>query len=257
MLSRAGSLPHEIVGVVGNLRTTSNPVGVGLLTKAAGQANFLCLTHCLREQARSHIRLVGLLGLLGIWGQHQILWEWGCREFADNVKPCGSGLAHEGGGSGEFSVSDLMLSRAGSLPHEIVGVVGNLRTTSNPVGVGLLTNAAGQASFMCLTHCLREQARSHMRLVGCRESGDNIKSCGSGLAHESGGSGEFYVSDLMPSRASPLPHEIGGVVGNLRTTSNPVGVGLLTKAAGHAEKMSTGRALSRAGSLQQGSSVFG
>ncbi|TKJ75126.1 hypothetical protein PspCFBP13508_03495 [Pseudomonas sp. CFBP13508] len=43
--------------------------------------------------------------------------------------------------------SDTPLSRAGSLPHEICGVVGNLSTTENPVGVSLLTNAAGQVNI--------------------------------------------------------------------------------------------------------------
>ncbi len=38
-----------------NLGSATKPVGVGLLTKASGQANRLCLTHCLRDQVSSHM----------------------------------------------------------------------------------------------------------------------------------------------------------------------------------------------------------
>ena len=92
--------------------------------------------------------------------------------------------------------------------------------------------AMGYATFLCLTHCVREQARSHMGFLVLPGFEYNRKPCGSGLAHESGGAGNLAVSDALPSRASSLPHGICGVVGNRNTTSNPVGVGLLTKAAG-------------------------
>jgi len=188
--SRASSLPHEICGVAGLLCTTKNPVGVSLLTKAAGQANYLCQTHCIREQARSHMRF--------------FVWPG----FEYTRKPSGTELAHKGGGSGNLAVSDTLPSRAGSLPHRICGVVGHLSTPANPVGVGLLTKAVGHANFLCLTHCIREQARSHMGFFVLPGFEYTRKPCGSGLAHESGGSGKLSVSDTLPSRASSLPHEL-------------------------------------------------
>ncbi|RYM36361.1 hypothetical protein EVS84_27345 [Pseudomonas koreensis] len=92
----------EFVACRGMAGVARNPVGVGLLTKAAGQAIYLWLTFRFREQAR--------------------LWVAGDR--GGSAKSCGSGLAHEGGRSGNLSVADTPLSRAGSLPHWFCGLPG-------------------------------------------------------------------------------------------------------------------------------------
>ncbi|RYM36689.1 hypothetical protein EVS84_27280 [Pseudomonas koreensis] len=96
------------------------------------------------------------------------LWVAGDRGCS--AKSCGSGLAHEGGRSGILSVADTPPSRASSLPHWFCGLPGIAGVARNPVGVGLLTKAAGRAIYLWLTHRLREQARSHIGFVGCRGS---------------------------------------------------------------------------------------
>ncbi len=114
-------------------------------------------------------------------------------------------------------------------------VAGDPGAAEKLVGVGLLTKAAGQVKNLYLTHCLREQARSHRRFVGWRGSGCSRNTCGSGLAHESGGSGQKSVSDTLPSRASPLPQEICGLAesGCSRKTC---GSGLAHESGGSGQK---------------------
>ena len=139
----------------------------------------------------------GDLWLGGISVQPKNLWEWACsRKRRVRSKIC----------------TDTLPSRASPLPQEICGLAesGCSRKTC---GSGLAHESGGSGQNLYLTHCLREQARSHRRFVGWRGSGCSRKTCGSGLAHESGGSGQKCVSDTLPSRASPLPQEICGLAG--------------------------------------------
>jgi hypothetical protein len=171
-----------------DLGAAEKPVGVGLLTKAAGQVKNLHLTHCFREQAAP----TGDLWVGGIWVQPKNLWGWACSRKRRVRSKC---------------VSDTLLSRASRSHRRFVGWR-DLGAAEKPVGVGLLTKAAGQVKHLYLTHCLREQASSHRRFVGWRGSGCSRKTCGSGLAHESGGSGQKSVSDTLPSQTDSLPHRL-------------------------------------------------
>ena len=130
------------------------------------QATDLSLPRRLRERARSHMGFAGWL------------------EFGFRRDTCGSELAHESVEAGESSVSDTLPSRASPLPHEVLRGALHLGPAAKPVGVSLLTKASVHVNHLCLTHCLREQARSHMGFAGWLEFGFRRETCGSGLAHE-------------------------------------------------------------------------
>ncbi len=124
----------------------------------------------------------------------------GCRGSGCSRNTCGSGLVHESGGSGQKSVSDPLLSRASPLPQEICGW--DPGAAEKLVGVGLLTKAEGQVKNLYLTHCLREQARSHRRFVGWRDPGAAEKPVGVGLLTKAAGQVKhLYLTHCLREQA--------------------------------------------------------
>ena len=143
--------------------------GAGLLAKAVVQSAHVSLTHRFREQARSH-------KLTAFSCQHRTAWLI-----------CGSWLACDAG------TSVCQVHRVDAIAGKPAPTFDRVQTTPiylthrNPtVGAGLLAKAVAQSAHVSLTHCFREQARSHNSTAfSCKHRAAWLF-CGSWLACDAG-----------------------------------------------------------------------
>ncbi len=119
---------------------------------------------------------------------------------------CGSGLARESGRPVIHELTDLPPSRASPLPQLDLCASGRGLSCVLDQRWELACSRWHQPGVPDRPRCLhRRQASSHRKAKHCGAGSCTRSTCGSGLAREGGGPVIHELTDLPPSRASPLP----------------------------------------------------